>query len=99
LQSEPSIELLGEAVNLPQAFEMTADLKPNVVLMDLHLPGHELTPEIISSQLLLSTRHLLMMSLADDEEATFLAKRYTAIPLLDKSNLQSDLIPSILQLA
>ncbi len=99
LKSEPTIELLGEAVSLSQALEMVADLKPNVVLMDLYLPDHELTPEIISAQLLLSTSHLLMMSLADDEEATTLAKRYTAIPLLDKSTLQSDLIPSILQLA
>jgi hypothetical protein len=29
LSSEPTIELLGEAVNLPQAFQMAAELRPN----------------------------------------------------------------------
>jgi chemotaxis response regulator CheB len=100
LISEPTIELLGEAVDLAQALQMTAELKPNVVLMDLYLPGdRKLTPEYVKSQLLLSAQHLLMMSLSNDEEATALAKRYSAITLLDKSNLQSSLIPSILQLA
>jgi chemotaxis response regulator CheB len=100
LNSEPTIELLGEAVDLPEALQMTAELKPNVVLMDLHLPGErEFSPEFIKSQLLLSAKYVVMMSLSEDEEATALAKRYGAITLLDKSNLQASLIPSILQLA
>jgi DNA-binding NarL/FixJ family response regulator len=39
LQTQPAIELLGEAVNFPQTLQMAAHLKPNVVLMDLHMPG------------------------------------------------------------
>ena len=39
LEEEPKIQLLGEAVNFPQTLQMAADLKPNVVLLDLHMPG------------------------------------------------------------
>lgn len=100
LDSEPAIRLLGESVNLPQALQMTAELRPDVVLMDLHLPGErELTPEFVKSQLFLSAKHVLMMSLSIDESAVILAAKYGASKLLDKSNLQSTLIPSILQLA
>ena len=100
LNSEPAVNLLGEAVTLQQALQMTADLKPKVVLMDLYLPGdREFSPEYVKSQLLLSAQHVLMMSLACDEEAKLLAKRYGAVTLLDKSSLQASLIPSILQLA
>jgi DNA-binding NarL/FixJ family response regulator len=100
LNPEPAIELLGEAVNLSQALQMAAELKPDVVLMDLHLPGEcEFIPEFVKAQLLLSTRHILMMSLSADEDAAALAKKYGAVALLDKSNLQSSLVSSILQLA
>jgi chemotaxis response regulator CheB len=100
LNSEPAIELLGEAVNLEQALQMTSELKPSIVLMDLYLPGDRtLTPEFVKSQLLISAKHVLMMSLAYNEEAKALAERYGSSTLLDKSNLQSTLIPSILQLA
>jgi chemotaxis response regulator CheB len=100
LDSEPAIKLLGEAVNLPQAIQMTAQLKPDVVLMDLHLPGErEFSPDFVKTQLLLSTKHVLMMSLSGDEAAAALAKKYGAASLLDKSSLQSSLIPSILRLA
>ncbi len=100
LNREPAIELLGEAVNLSQALQMAAALKPNVILMDLHLPGErEFTPGFVRSQLLLSAKHVLMMSLSNDEAAAALAKQYGAIALLDKSNLQSSLVASILQLS
>lgn len=98
LDVEPGIELLGEAVTLSQTLQMTAELMPNVVLMDLHMPGErELSPRFIKSQLFLSTKHVLMMSVWNDEESKALANSYGAFTLLDKSDLQSSLVPTIMQ--
>jgi DNA-binding NarL/FixJ family response regulator len=41
LETEPTIELIGEAINFPQALEMCAELKPTVLLLDLHMPGEQ----------------------------------------------------------
>jgi len=39
LETEPEIELVGEASNGEEAVEKVAELKPQVVLMDLVMPG------------------------------------------------------------
>jgi DNA-binding NarL/FixJ family response regulator len=38
LEEEPAIKLLGEARNFAEAISMTAALKPDVILLDLHMP-------------------------------------------------------------
>jgi DNA-binding NarL/FixJ family response regulator len=100
LQMEPNIDLLGEAVNFQQTIQMAAHLKPKVVLLDLHMPGErQFSPAFIKSELLLSARHVLMMSLWTDADAKALAESYGAIALLDKSKLAFELVPAILRLA
>ena len=55
LQEQAGIELLGLAKNLAQTLQMTAELKPQVVVMDLHMPDEtEFDPDFIRSQLLSS---------------------------------------------
>ena len=39
LSTAPGVEVVGEASDGDQAIEMTADLRPDVVLMDLNMPG------------------------------------------------------------
>jgi len=39
LRSEPDFEIVGEASNGQQAVDMVAEFKPDVVLMDLLMPG------------------------------------------------------------
>jgi DNA-binding NarL/FixJ family response regulator len=39
LNPEPDIEVLGEATTGAQAIEMAASLKPDLVLMDINMPG------------------------------------------------------------
>jgi DNA-binding NarL/FixJ family response regulator len=76
---------------------MAADLKPNVVVIDLHMPDERgFSPDFIKSQFLLSTNHLLAISVWNDEQSKALASRYGAKAFLDKSNLGSELIPAIL---
>lgn len=37
LEQHPEIELVGEATGFAQTIQMTNDLKPHVIVLDLHL--------------------------------------------------------------
>jgi DNA-binding NtrC family response regulator len=38
LAREPTIEVCGEAANFSQTFDLATSLKPDVILLDLHMP-------------------------------------------------------------
>jgi DNA-binding NarL/FixJ family response regulator len=99
LQEEPGIELLGRAKSFAQTLQMTAELKPEVVVMELHMHDEtKFEPELIRSQLLRSAKHIVIMSVWNDEKSQALANRYGAASFLDKNTLSSTLIPAILKL-
>ena len=99
LKDQPGIALVGEAVNFSQTLQMCADLQPKVVLLDLHMPGEEdFSPDFIKSKLLVCAKHLLAISIWNDEQAKTLAASYGAANLLDKVSLGSQLVPTILRL-
>jgi DNA-binding NarL/FixJ family response regulator len=99
LQEQPGIELLGQAKNFAQALQMTAELKPQVVVMELHMPDEaKFEPDFIKSQLLCSAQHIIIISVWNDEKSQALADSYGAASFLDKNTLSSTLIPAILKL-
>ena len=100
LKGEPAIKLLGEASSFAEAISMTAALKPDVVLLDLHMPDdRSFNPEFVKANL--SGTRVLAMSLSGDyeseEETRLLAERFGAVAILDKAKLYDQLIPAILQ--
>jgi DNA-binding NarL/FixJ family response regulator len=98
LDAQPEIELVGEAADFAQTIQMANDLKPQVIVMDLHMPNDtNLTPLDVQSRLHQSSR-LLAISIWNDEETRALAKRFGAAALLDKTDLGKKLIPAIRQL-
>jgi DNA-binding NarL/FixJ family response regulator len=102
LEAEPALEVLGEAATYAQAFEMGIRLKPDVILVDLHMPDDDgLAPAFIKSQLALTGSRIIAMSLSgeEDEAAHGLANSYGASKLLDKARFYDELIPTILQFA
>jgi len=44
LAADPGIEVVGEAADVPSAIAMVHALRPDVVLLDVHLPGGEQRP-------------------------------------------------------
>jgi chemotaxis response regulator CheB len=93
LAQYPKIELVGEAVSFAQLIQMTNDLKPQVVLMDLHMKDQATVRiEDMKTQL---NGLIVAMSLANDGETKALADKCGAVTLLDKTELVDDLIPTI----
>ena len=98
LVDEPRIHIVGEASCFGTAMQLVADSKPDLLLLDLHLPQkRELPAPIVRSQLN-CIEFTLAISFANDEEAKSLAASYGAVALLDKMSLYNQLLPTIMQL-
>jgi DNA-binding NarL/FixJ family response regulator len=99
LTTHSEIEILAEAADFAQTIQMTNDLKPQVIVMDLYMPDEtSFTPQDVKSHLE-ECAELLAISLSNDEDAKALAESLGATILLDKANLAYTPIPSILQLS
>jgi DNA-binding NarL/FixJ family response regulator len=98
LKEDPSIEVVGEASSFAETIQMIGDFRPDIVLLDLHLPEKwQFTPEFVRSQLK-SVKHILALSFSNDEEANILAESYGVAVLLDKMKLYNELLPAISRL-
>ena len=99
LRRDFRIALVGQAVNFSHTLQMCANLKPTVVLLELHMPDErEFAPELVKSRLLLSAKYVLAMSIWTNQKSNELASSYGAKTLLDKTNLGFQLVPVILRL-
>ena len=99
LADEPRIQIVGEASSFAAAMQMVADFKPDVLLLDLHLPQkRDLQPPLVKSQLS-CVDYTLAISFSNDDEAKSLAASYGAVALLDKMSLYSHLLPAITRLS
>ena len=97
LETEPDIEMIGEAVNGQQAVERVIELKPDVVLMDLVMPimdGIEATRQIRSRAP--AARILVLTSFATDDKV-FPAIKAGALGYLIKDTTPEDLVRAIRQ--
>jgi DNA-binding NarL/FixJ family response regulator len=96
LEEEIGIHVVGEAASFGQAMQLVSDLKPDILLLDLHMPEEQkVAPELVKNQL--GTVKTIAVSFSNDSDAQALAKRYGAITLLDKMTLYTEMIPAIRQ--
>lgn len=75
LSAEPDLEVAGVAISGEEAVLRAAELRPDVVLMDLQLPGMsgiEATRAIVAAD---PEVRVLVLSLFEDEDSVFLALR------------------------
>jgi DNA-binding NarL/FixJ family response regulator len=96
LNEEPSTSLVGEAKGFAETIQLANELRPDVLVMDLHMSDErEYSPESVRFQLSMHSGCIVAISVWNDEQAKALAKRFGARVLLDKVNLYSELIPAI----
>jgi DNA-binding NarL/FixJ family response regulator len=95
LSMESDMEVVGQACNGVEAVELTQLLRPDVVLMDLHMPlkgGVVATREITRA---LPQTQVLVLTTLDDDETVFEAVRAGAHAYLLKDAAENELLETI----
>ena len=95
LSMAPDMECVGQACNGEEAVQLALLLRPDVVLMDLHMPvkgGVSATREIT---LALPATQVLVLTTLDDDETVFEAVRAGAQAYLLKDASEDELLETI----
>ncbi len=95
LQSDPNVEILGEAANGAEVIALAESLHPDVILMDLRMPlvnGIEATRRIHRAQPHIG---ILVVTIFDDDTSVFPAIRAGARGYLLKDADQVELLRAI----
>ena len=95
LSNVPEIDVIGEANNGEEAIVLTNDLQPDVILMDLKMPGmngidatrriHEIHPNV----------GVLVITMFDDDDSVFAAMRAGARGYLLKDSDKDEVVRAI----
>jgi DNA-binding NarL/FixJ family response regulator len=94
LSREPTVIVIGEVSSYPELMEKLREFKPDVVVMDIHMPGEDrVEPSVLKRQL--NGSCVLAMSVWNDEATHSLAQSFGASQLLDKGNLATTLMAAI----
>lgn len=95
----PELEIVGEAATGQEAIAMAAALQPDVILMDIQMPG---TNGIEATRQILHTSPhvaVLMLTMFEDDDSVFAAMRAGARGYVLKGADQDQLVPAILAVA
>ena len=96
-EGQSEVTLVGEAVDFSDAIRLAEQLRPEVVLLDLRMrDSHGLDALTASPKLISTGSTILAISFGIDDDTKALAKQIGAVKLLDKLNLYTELIPTIL---
>lgn len=96
LASEPGIEVVGEAASGETAIELTRELRPDVVCMDVQMPGMDglAATRIIAADASLHSA-VLVLTTFNREDYLFTALRAGASGFLLKNSTPEDLIEAV----
>jgi DNA-binding NarL/FixJ family response regulator len=95
LQSVESLEVVGEATSGQEAIQLARQLQPDIVLMDLQMPG--LNGIEATRQIVYTSPHIsiLMLTMFEDDESVFAALRAGARGYLLKGALKAEIVRAI----
>ena len=99
LEKEPGFEILGEADDTRGAFDLSVQLSPDIILMDLSLPapgGIETTQRIKRE---LPSAGIIILAVNEDEDALFDAIKAGAAAFILKDVAPDDLVAIIHRVA
>jgi DNA-binding NarL/FixJ family response regulator len=91
----PRFSIVGEAPNYAETLRLVTELKPDVVLADIRMPGANADETGLARLVAACECPVVAMSFTADAEARYVAATVGAARLVDKTRLYDDLIPAI----
>jgi two-component system response regulator NreC len=95
LDAEPDLQVLGEAVDTQETLQMVSELCPNVVLLDMSMPGPggiETTRQIRAA---LPETHVLVLTVHEDDSLLRASLEAGAAGYVTKRAVEAELINAI----
>lgn len=95
LLADPDLEVIGEASSGDEVIRMAQTLQPDIILMDLKMPGIngiEATRRILTAN---PHIRILMLTMFEEDEAVFSALRAGALGYLLKGALKAEILRAI----
>jgi len=95
IDTEPGMQILGEAKNGDEAVEMAHSLQPDVILMDLQMPkkdGIEAIKEIKAEN---PAAHILVLTSFSEDEKVYTAIKAGAVGYLLKDSTPEEILTAI----
>ena len=97
LDAEPDISVLGEAADGHEALELVRTLRPDVVLMDIRMPGTDglVATRLIAAEPVLARTKVVVLTTFDLDEYVFEAIRSGASGFLVKDTEPTELLRAV----
>lgn len=95
----PGIEVVAEAHNGEQALEMAQRLKPDLMLLDIVMPGQSGLDVAKTLQSWPQAPRILFLTMHDNESYRAAAQALGVLGLVGKANFVTELLPIIANLA
>src|ERR1700746_2492550 len=97
LSDREDIAVVGEASNIRETIQKTAELHPDLIILDVNMPDKDcIAPTQVKGSL--NSAKVLAITLGADDVKEELLHGVGAAKLLDKMELSDQLIPAILEL-
>ena len=98
LRDAPGIQLLGCATTGEEAIHLMENINPDVVLMDINMPGMGGLEAARRIRISHPETHILMLTISDQEEDLFAAVRLGARGYILKNSSSQELLSAIRQI-
>lgn len=99
LTLEPDVEVVGEAGDGAEAISLAESLQPNVVLMDIRMPGMDGVSATAALRTVAPGSAVVILSLYDDARTRARAKEAGAAAFVAKHRMEEALLGAIRQVA
>lgn len=95
----PHVQVVGQALNGAQALAMAQQLHPDLMLLDIVMPGMTGLEVAQTMQTCLRAPKVVFLTMHDNDAYRAEAKKLGALGLVGKANFVADLLPIILSLS
>ncbi len=99
LELEPDISVVGEASNGEEALELVPQLRPDIVPMDVEMPGMDAIATTTELRITAPSSIVVMLSLYDDPSTRNRAQAAGAVAFIPKDHVEEILLVTVREAA